>query len=154
MNENSLSVLESCAEGVSDLVKRQITKNCGNPLPGHYSHTLKSFSMTLNFYSSSAYKYIRCTFETCLPHPQTLRKWYKPVDATPGFTEASFSALRQQTEFSLGPNNVFSLILDEMAVRQNVQWDGKKFHGFTDMGTELDNDPKKCFRGSLPYICF
>ena len=46
ISENSLSVLESCAGGVSDFVKRQITKNTGEPLPAHYSPALRSFALT------------------------------------------------------------------------------------------------------------
>ena len=49
VGENSLHILESCAGGVSDLVKRQVAKNSGGPLPAQYSPALKSFAVTLNF---------------------------------------------------------------------------------------------------------
>lgn len=34
----------------------------------------------------------------------------------------------------------FLLIMDEMAICQHVEWDGNKYNGFIDMGTELDDD--------------
>ena len=140
VSESSLHVLESCAGGVSDLVKRQVAKNSGEPLPVQYSPALKSFALTLNFYSPSAYKFVRKTFDTCLPHPRTLRKWYNTVDVKPGFTDVSFSALKQHVQSSPDNHSVFSLIMDEMAIRQHVEWDGNKYHGFIDMGTQLNDD--------------
>lgn len=35
---------------------------------------------------------------------------------------------------------VFSLMMDEMAICQHVQWDCNEHHGFIDMGTDLDDD--------------
>ena len=93
MSDKSLSVLESCAGGVSDLVKRQVARNTGEPLPACYSPALKSFALTLNFCSPSAYRFVRKTFDTCLPHPRTLQKWYNTVEVKLGFTEVSFTAL-------------------------------------------------------------
>ena len=49
--------------------------------------------MTLKFYSSKAYKFVRETFALGLPHPSTIRTWYGAINADPGFTQASFSAL-------------------------------------------------------------
>lgn len=34
----------------------------------------------------------------------------------------------------------FSLMLDEMSIKHQVEWDGKEYHGFVDIGTELDDD--------------
>ena len=121
-------------------MKRQVAKNSGAPLPAQYSPALKGFALTLNFYSPSAYKFVRKTFDTCLPHPRTLRKWYSTIEVKAGFTEVSFSALKQQVQSSPDNHGVFSLIMDEMAIRQQVEWDGNKYHGFVDMGTELDDD--------------
>ena len=30
--------------------------------------------------------------------------------------------------------------MDEMTIRQHVEWDGNKYRGFIDVGTELDGD--------------
>lgn len=47
-------LLESYASGVSDLVNRQVASDTGEPLPAHYSPSLSSFALALNFYSPSA----------------------------------------------------------------------------------------------------
>ncbi len=78
--DNSLSVLEQSAGGVSDLLKRQIAKKTNNPLPVSYSPELRSFALTLHFYSPHAYRYVRKMFDTCLPHPRTIERWYQSID--------------------------------------------------------------------------
>lgn len=42
---------------------------------GTYPSELKTFALTLNFYSPKAYSYVRMTFPNMLPHPRTLQKW-------------------------------------------------------------------------------
>lgn len=42
-----------------------------------------------------------------------------------------------------------NLLLDEMAIRRHVEWDGKKMHGYVDVGTNIVDDsqdvPKDAF---------
>jgi hypothetical protein len=64
-----------------------------------YTEELKTFAMTLNFYSSQAYNYVRETFDLCLPCERTIRRWYSAVDvvdAEPGFTAEELSALEKK----------------------------------------------------------
>ena len=61
-----------------------------------YPQELKSFAITLQFYSSRAYNYVRQTFDLCLPHEKTVRNWYSAVDAEPGFTAEAFSTLEKK----------------------------------------------------------
>ena len=35
---------------------------------------------------------------------------------------------------------VCALMLDEMSIRKHVEWDGKRFRGFVDLGTGIDDD--------------
>jgi len=66
-----------------------------------YTEELKTFAMTLNFYSSQAYNYVRETFDLCLPCERTIRRWYSAVDAVdaePGFTAEELSALEKKVE--------------------------------------------------------
>ena len=41
-----------------------------------YPPELKSFALTLQFYSSKAYEFVRKTFNLALPHQVQVRKWY------------------------------------------------------------------------------
>lgn len=63
-----------------------------------YPPEIKSFALTLQFYSSKAYEFVRKTFDMALPHQTQIRKWYAKVPAAPGFTEPAFEALKIKVE--------------------------------------------------------
>ena len=104
-----------------------------------YSKELKSFALTLQFYSSKAYGYVRKMFNFVLPHPSTIRRWYTAVPAEPGFTELAFRAIKCAVEMST-QEIVCALMLDEMAIRRHVAWDGEKYRGFIDLSCGVDDD--------------
>ena len=88
------TILEKCACGVSNLLKRQIAKHSHQSSESRYSPALRSFALTFHLYSPHAHRYVRKMFDTCLPHPRTISKWYQQVDGQPGFTNLSFSDLK------------------------------------------------------------
>lgn len=101
--------------------------------------------MTLHFYSPKAYNFIRDTFKNLLPHPTTIKQWYAVVNCETGFTKEAFEALKSKATVS---TVVVNLVIDEISIRQHVDFDGKKYRGFVDIGTNLDNgsdnrDPAK-----------
>ena len=104
-----------------------------------YSKELKSFALTLQFYFSKAYGYVRKMFNHALSHPSTVRRWYTAVPAEPGFTELAFRAIKCAVEMST-QETVCALMLDEMAIRRHVAWDGEKYRGFVDLGCGVDDD--------------
>jgi len=80
---------------LADPIKETINRN----LKSHntkYSPALRSFALTLQFYSSKAYLFVRKTFKNLLPHPSTLKKWYSVVDGEPGFTKEAFQCITQR----------------------------------------------------------
>lgn len=154
LSTNSLEILEDCAGGVGDLLKRQVAKNSNKPLPVSYSPELRSFALTLHFYSPHAYRYVRKTFNTCLPHPRTIGKWYQTIPGDPGFTSTAFNAL-QSRSVNASENDkqlLCSLVMDEVSIRQHVEWDGKKYHGYIDMGTQLDSDILPVAKNALTFM--
>lgn len=58
-----------------------------------YAPDIRSFALTLHFYSGSAYNYVPKTFNNCLPHPFTLRKWVSTIDGSAGFAKEVFQIL-------------------------------------------------------------
>ena len=98
ISSNSVDISESCAGGIPDLFKRQKAKFQYQTLPTTYSPELRSFALTLHFYSPCAYNYVRKVFETCLPYPRTISRWYQSVDDAPGFTKYAFNALKMRSE--------------------------------------------------------
>ena len=72
-------------------------KNSGKLTREKYPPGLRSFALTVHFYSPTAYFYNKKTFDLALPHPDVLRTWYSSVDAEPGFTEESFETLKEKS---------------------------------------------------------
>ncbi|XP_047996498.1 uncharacterized protein LOC125234355 isoform X6 [Leguminivora glycinivorella] len=89
-NENSI-VLEACA-GPKDFLKRHILKSEGSPSEKQYSEETRKFALTLHSFSPKAYNFVRRTFNTCLPHPRTLFRWYQKINAEPGLCVEAFAA--------------------------------------------------------------
>lgn len=79
---------------MSSLQKNIVSKNLKTNSRNKFSPELRSFALTLQFYSSKAYDYVRKTLNNGLPHPSTLRRWYQHVDGCPGFTKEAFEALK------------------------------------------------------------
>ena len=131
--------------------------------PLHYSkewhRTLEreAFALTLQFYSTKVYNFVRKTFNLALPHPVQIRKWYTKVPAEPGFTEPAFKALEVKAK---GTKEVMcSLMIDEMAIdemtiiRKDVSWDGKKFRGYVDLGNAVkDDDSAPIVKDALVFM--
>ena len=104
-----------------------------------YSPELKAFALTLQFYSTKAYNFVRKTFNLALPHPVQIRKWYTKIPAEPGFTEPAFKALEVKVK-GIEEKVICSLMIDEMAIRKDVSWDGNKFRGYVDLGNAVEDD--------------
>ncbi|KAF9414775.1 hypothetical protein HW555_007407 [Spodoptera exigua] len=122
-----------------ELTRRMVTKKSGGKCKQKYSPALRTFALTLHYYSPKAYDYIRRTFDTCLPERRTLRKWYEKIGGDPGFTKESFEALKQKsknTNFTI----IAGLAIDEMAIRRRIEYDGEKLVGHVDIGTGVEGD--------------
>lgn len=127
-----------------DITNKDFLKRILNPANKErkYSPSLRKFSLCLHFISPRAYIYVRKTFNTCLPHPSTLRSWYKGIDGSPGFTAESLHCIKllaSRDEIN-GKTLFCALSMDEMAIRKHIQWDGKKCVGFVNFGEELEGD--------------
>ncbi|KAG1672898.1 DNA transposase THAP9 [Nymphon striatum] len=107
-----------------------------------YSPELRSFALTLQFYSAKAYEFVRTSFNLALPHQSEIRHWYSKIPAEPGFTEPAFQALSAKVDEAAkkGRQIVCSLMLDEMAIKKHVSWDGIRFRGYVDIGNGAEDD--------------
>jgi len=79
--------------------------NLGKQIPNKYSPANLQFALSLHFFSVKAYQYVRQQFNTILPHPRTLSKWYSHLNAEPGFTSESLNILELKVKNS--PHAVF-----------------------------------------------
>ena len=83
VNRDAVDLIEHCFGNIpAELLNRKLHRKSKEA----YSDVLRSFAMTLNFYSAKAYNFVRKSFKFTLPHPSTLRSWYSAVDGKPGFT--------------------------------------------------------------------
>lgn len=107
---------------------------------GQHSDVVRAFALTLNFYSPKAYRYVREKFEK-LPHPSTIRSWYSNTNCDPGITGDAIDVLKNKCKNSDGKTIYASLTMDEMAIRQQIEWDHstKKYIGFIDYGTNFNS---------------
>lgn len=107
-----------------------------------YDEDVRSFCLTLRFYSPRAYDFVRSTFGNNLPSNSTIRNWYAGINSSPGFDTDAFDFLEKKaTEFKFKNNKnlLCSLVLDGMAIRSHSQWNAERmrFDGFVDMGQRL-----------------
>jgi hypothetical protein len=150
--------LQSSFDGVPlSLMTRLIRKKTtgGRADKSKYDATLRSFALTLNFYSTKAYEYVRETFNLCLPHTSTIRNWYEGVNGEPGFTAEAFDVLKKHAEAAREVRKTVycSLVLDEMSIRQHLEWTGRKFSGHVDLGTDLgDAETLPIAREALVFL--
>jgi len=150
--ETSVSLLETFGKH-KDLVSNWAKKNLGKKIPKKYSPALRQFALSLHFFSGKAYEYVRDQFNTILPHPRTLSKWYSHLNAEPGFTMESLKLLELKVKNSSDP--VFgALMMDEMAIRQHLEYDRStgKYYGRVDMGSRIDNDSLAVAKECLVFL--
>ena len=108
-------------------------KNMGNSSRAEYPEELRTFAISLHFYSPKAYQYVRQVFCNALPSIGTIRTWYSSVDAEPGFLKESFDLLKKKAEDK--PIYV-ALCFDEIAIKRYLEGGaGDTVRGFVDLGT-------------------
>lgn len=84
---------------------------------------------------------MRDTFDKNLPHPSTIRQWYRncDLDATSGFTQFSLGLIKQKAkEMEKNKNEqlLVSIVMDEMNIMRDMLWcrSTNKFIGTIDLG--------------------
>ncbi|CAL4130465.1 unnamed protein product [Meganyctiphanes norvegica] len=145
-------MLKETVSGVPLEIMQRITSG----KKGKYPEELKKFALTLQFYSSKAYEYIRQTFDLSLPHQSQIRRWYSKIPAEPGFTEPAFKAMKEKAEEAKknGGEIVCSLMLDEMAIKNQVFWDvhDQKYRGYVDLGYDVNDDSLPHAKDALVFM--
>ena len=139
ISEACLNQLQHSLAGIPLEMMKRLTSQKKTGKGVKYSPEIKSFALTLQFYSAKAYEFVRRTFNYALPHQAQIRRWYSKIPAEAGFTEPSFLAIKRKVESS-NEKVVLSLMLDEMSIRKHIAWDGTKFRGYVDLGCGNESD--------------
>lgn len=117
-----------------------------------YSDEVKSFALTLHFYSAKAYDFLRKY--VALPHVETLRRSLSTFNCNVGFLTEVLEYLKVQLETQEKPflKNV-ALIFDGMALRQDLAYDQKldKVFGYVDLGEISVSNPEELATEALVF---
>lgn len=91
-----------------------------------YSEAVRTFCLSVHYYSPRTYAYLRQKFNNTLPHESTMRAWLNNsnIDASPGIIASALQVVqdRAQKMRDDGKTLICNLVFDEMAIRKNVQW--------------------------------
>ena len=98
INSDCATILESTFSGVpKELMKRLVTQKKKKNL-GAYPPELRSFALTLKFYSTKAYNYVRKSFDLGLPHVDVIRSWYSSINGVDLGTGINDDSLPEATD--------------------------------------------------------
>ena len=142
ISDQAQEAVEDKFSGISNEIFQRLKKQKKSGSGLKYTPELKSFALTLQFYSSKAYQFVRKMFKFALPHPNVISSWYSKIPAEPGFTEPAFKALSLKVEEAKKQSKeVFtSIMFDEMSIKKHVVYDGKRFRGYVDVGDCFSED--------------
>lgn len=112
-----------------------------------YPKSMRTFCLTVHYLSPRAYNYLRKKFGNHLPHPQTIRQWYRNsnLDASSGIGKYALESLKLKAEEIKSKHNnqlLISLVFDEMSIQRNLSYcrATNKFIGVIDKGAEDLNE--------------
>lgn len=124
-SENCSSALKSIpSEGLKQLWERVIANSEQSKVSkSMYPPALRSFALTLHFYSPRAYNYVREEMKLALPDLSTIKTWYNSINGEAGFTQESFDALKHKVREASKRNQTLlcSLMLDEIGIKTGTQ---------------------------------
>lgn len=110
--------------------------------PGQkYPPHVRAFCISLHGISARAYDFVREKFGKNMPHPETIREWFRQsnLDASSGISSTSMDALENMAKKckEKGHQLIVSLIMDEMSIQRNMTWckSTNRFIGLVDCGT-------------------
>ncbi|GFO07870.1 THAP domain containing 9 [Plakobranchus ocellatus] len=134
VSDTCAELLEQSFSGVPLQLMKRILQKKGQ---GSFHPFLKAFAITLQFYSTKAYNFVRDTFGLGLPAVSTLRGWFRSVDGNVCFNASVMQSLENKVKEARKQGNeiLCSLMLDEMAIMKKIEFDGKKTFGFVDIGS-------------------
>lgn len=124
---------------------------------GKYDTKLRTFAITLHFYSPKAYKYVRSIFHNTLPAVSTIRKWYSSINGKPGFSIEAFDALKAKAAEANknGTEILVCLAFDEMAIRRQEEFEDhtQEKIGLVNFGTSnINSNTSKYAKEALVFL--
>lgn len=147
-------LLQHLDQGTKELIKREIKKKKKLSVSRMYNTALRQFALSLHFYSPKAYNYVRHKFYKSLPHPKTISRWYQSINGEPGIITEALETIKRRASV-VSHKLVGTLVFDEVAIRQHVDYYKGKMVGYVDCGTLVECDSAQIAKEALVYcvIC-
>lgn len=147
LSPGACEILEKTFSGLPlALMKRMLANSRkGKIIRQKYDEVIRSFAMTLHFYSSKAYEFVRKTFNLALPSQRVIRSWFSNIPCEPGFSQPAFDSLRAKVADyrTRGQPVLCSLMYDEMSIKKHIDlFDGKSW-GYVNVGTNIMEDDRR-----------
>lgn len=119
-----------------------------------YNPKIRTFTLTLHFYSPKGYKYVRTIFNNALPSVSTIRKWYSVIDGKSGFSSEAFEVLKCKAHEAniRGQETLGCLIFDEMAIRKQIEYDQHRDEPIGSVNFGFGADTTKYAKEVLVFI--
>ncbi|KAF2895270.1 hypothetical protein ILUMI_10903 [Ignelater luminosus] len=126
--EKNINILNSISGPNKEILKRQVSKN-RKRVPKIYSPELRKFALTIHYYSPKAYQYVREVFDTYVCR---IQKHY----------------IASNTKHPL----LCALMVDEMAIRRHLEYDGTKMTGYVNIATGIEGDDLTLAKDALVFM--
>lgn len=123
-----------------------------------YPANVCEFCLQLSYISQRAYEFVRGTFNNNLPAKCTIRAWYANSDfsSSPGVNHKALESLEMKVAEKkvMGEELICSLCVDEMSIRQHVQWCGsqKILLGYPTYGDNDTTNDLKCAKQAIVFM--
>lgn len=108
-----------------------------------YPPSVRAFCVSLHNTNPRAYQFVREKFGNHLPHPQTIRQWYRNsnLDSKSGMSTHSLNAIENLAK-TMDKPLLINLNFDEMNIHRGMTWcrATNKFVGLIDYGTPNPNE--------------
>lgn len=123
-----------------------------------YPANVREFCLQLSYISPRAYEFVRGTFNKNLPAKCTIRAWYANSDfsSPPGVNYKVLKCLEVKVaeKKAMGSELICSLSVDEMSIRQLVQWCGsqKTLLGYPTYGDIDITNNLECAKQAIVFM--
>ncbi len=146
LSEDNMKRITSCLGEMGLGIFKHLKKNQDK---NKYPEEIKKFTLTMFSYSPKAYAYLRKYLP--LPHPRSLTRWLSVIDGNPGITSEAIMSVKSKIKDSKHPL-IFTLMLDEMSIKKQIEWDGEQYVGFVNLGENVDDDTLPVATNALLFL--
>ncbi|GFR99804.1 THAP domain-containing protein 9 [Elysia marginata] len=124
LQEEEVNLLrENFSEETLTLIGNKVKAGGKSKHSHQYTDELKTFAVTLHYYSAAAYEFLRKYL--CLPHANSIRRWASSHNVQRGFLDSVICFLKEKLETDPDIKDV-TVMFDAMSIRKELIYDQKQ----------------------------